>query len=79
MLGEKIIMVTSAPQRVVSSLAFLKMPYLRLEKVTKRLLSLGIFTISNFWRPLLLLDMPANQSEKISWNSMQSGEMNQHL
>lgn len=47
----------SAPQRVESSLAFLKSPDLRFEKVTWRLLSFDIFTISTFWRPLLFLAM----------------------
>ena len=53
--GEKTMMPISAPHRVQSSLAFLKSPDRRFEKVTWRLLSLGIFTISIFCRPLLFL------------------------
>lgn len=55
--GEKTIMAISAPQRVQSSLAFLKRPERRFEKVTCRLLSFSIFTISIFCRPLLFLTM----------------------
>jgi hypothetical protein len=55
--GEKTMIAISAPQRVESSLAFLKSPDLRFEKVTWRLLSFDIFTISTFWRPLLFLAM----------------------
>lgn len=51
--GEKTITAISAPQSVASSLAFLKSPWRRLEKVTCRLNSLEILTIGNFWRPLV--------------------------
>lgn len=51
--GENTTMATSAPQSVQSSLAFLKSPDLLFEKVTWRLLSFFILTISIFWRPLL--------------------------
>ena len=63
--GEKTMMAISAPQRVQSSLAFLKRPERRLEKVTWRLLSFGIFTISTFCLPLLFLMMMFGRKTKI--------------
>ena len=51
-------MAISTPQRVHNSLAFLKSPDLRFEKVTCKFLSLVILVIlviSTLWRPLLFL------------------------
>ncbi|KAL7236249.1 hypothetical protein ACSBR1_019501 [Camellia fascicularis] len=48
---------TSAPHRIESSLASLKGPDHRFEKVTWRLLSFSILVMVIFWRPLLFLCM----------------------
>lgn len=62
--GEKTTIAISAPQRVQSSLAFLKRPERRFEKVTRRLLSFDILVISILWRPLFFLAMVATRRDK---------------
>jgi len=48
---------TSASQRMASSLAFLKIPFRRLEKVTCRLVELSILRITIFPLPILTFSL----------------------
>lgn len=73
--GENTMIATSTPQSVQSSLAFLKSPDRRFEKVTCRLLSLGIFTIATFWRPLLFLAMLTQANREKQWKKKETASI----
>lgn len=76
--GEKTMIAISAPHRVQSSLAFLKRPERRLEKVTWRLLSLSIFSILIFWRPLLLLTIFRSSRTNLEPSRIEENENERH-
>jgi hypothetical protein len=63
---EKIMRPTSASQRMASSLAFLKIPFLRFENVTCRLVELSIRRITIFPLPIFFAAISIDLSPEMT-------------